>query len=180
MNNSILTNSILSAEIKFKNGEDKIRAFASQFGNIVQWLVFHFTLLYGCDGFSPEMKDLLAPLSDPDHPIYTEVPKPVGYAIFPVKDKGYNALAIKYEWPAGKAVNLAASSNASIFPKGPAFGYNGDKFEAHVTFAYVSMESEVTKEMLVEKQPDLSFFDLTVEKVTLEISVKRRKKEVEE
>lgn len=170
-------NSIISAEISFKKGEPAIRAFAAQCGTIVQYLVPHFTLLYGCDGLTPKMKDFLVQFEDPEHLLYTEVPKPIEYAIFPVKEKGYNAVAIKYEWPAGKAVNVAASSNADIFPKGPAFGFNGDKFAAHVTIAYVSMENELTKEMLMEKQSDMSFFDVTVDKVTLEVSVKRRRKE---
>ena len=174
---STSNNSIISAEIIFKSGELAIREFAAQFGKPVQYLPPHFTLLYGCDGLTPKMKDFLAQFEDPDHAVYTQAPTPVGFDIFPVPAKGYNCVAVKYEWPAGKAVNAAASSDADIFPKGPTFGFNGDKFAAHVTIAYLSTETELTKEMLVEKQPNMSFFDVSIDKITLEISVKRRRKE---
>jgi hypothetical protein len=175
-------NSILSAEIIFDKGEQAVREFAAILGIIVQYLPPHFTLVYGWEALLEESKKFLETFQDPQHPVYLEKPKPIGFAIFHVKDKGYNAVAVKYEWPEGRCINKEVTNNAILFPKGPTFGFNGDKFTAHVTIAYVSLETELTPEIVLaaleEKNLDLSLFDLTIDKITSETSVKRHKVEV--
>lgn len=167
-------NSIVSAEVIFKNGEQKIREWAAKFGPILQYLPFHFTLLYGGNGFAPNMQKFILGALDSKHPIYTNPPKPIGFDIFFNKKKNYNALAIKYEWPAGKAVNTVLASDPEIFPAGINSGFNGEKFTAHVTVAYIDGNVQLDKTLIAAKIEEigLSFFDLTIKGVTLEISAK--------
>lgn len=170
-------NSIVSAEITFKNGEQKIREWAAQFGPIVQYLPPHFTLLYGCNGFEPNLKKFLSDVLDPNIPIYKDVPKPIGFDIFFNKKKNYNALAIKYEWLAGKAMNTVLASDNDLFPQGIESGFNDEKYQAHVTVAYIDANIPLDKNIISAKinEIGLSFFDLTVVGITLEISAKPKR-----
>lgn len=169
-------NSIVSAEVTFKNGEQKIREWTSQTanGNIIQYLPFHITMLYGCNGFAPNMQKFIIEALDPQHPLYINPLKPIGFDIFPNKKKNYNALAIKYEWPAGKIVNAELASDPTIFPKGIDSGFNGKNFTVHVTIAYIDGNIQLDKALIATKIEEigLSFFDLTIKGVTLEISAK--------
>lgn len=168
-------NCILSAEVTFDKGEKAVRDFASTLGPIVQCLVPHFTLYYGGKPFAPEWASFFAQFSDPTSPVYTVKPVVKDIKLFFNSKKNYHAVAVEYDWSPAKQVNTAVAWTPALAPRGPSAGFNCDKFEAHVTIAYIDGSVDLDVEAIKRQVEDMSLFDVSIKGLTLETDVKPHK-----
>ncbi len=150
----------LSVEVAFESGEAAVRAWAGQFGPVVQYLPPHFTAFYDGRPFAPDWEEFLRPYCHPHHLLWTQRPEPLGFKVFTNAAKGYHALVVEYGWPALRALNTAlAGDNRLNTPRSSlAAGFNGPRFAAHVTLAYVSSAAALDVAAVEAAAPPLAFF----------------------